>query len=195
MYSRTTHTTLLAKLRDPSDISAWDEFCERYGDLILAFARGQGLQAADCDDVLQDVLLILTGSMPRFVYDPEKGKFRSFLKTVTLRAVFKKFRQKRGGEEQEPDEEALEALEGDPAAGARWEEEWRQYHLRSAMKRIATEFNESDQAAFRLYALEQRSAADTAQAVGLSVDGVYQTKSRIVARLSALIELQVKEEG
>ena len=76
-----------------------------------------------------------------------------------------------------------------------WEEEWRQYHLRFAMKRIDSEFNEADRAAFRLYAVDQKPALEAAQALGLTVDQVYQAKSRILARLSALVEAQVREEG
>ena len=195
MYGLTTHTELLQKLKNEGDATAWDEFCDRYGALIRSFARGQGLQDADCDDVLQEVLVALTSSMQGFEYDPARGKFRSYLKTLTLRAVFKKFRQKERSPGKEVEEDALHAVEVAPEVDARWEEEWRQYHLRFAMKRIDSEFNEADRAAFRLYAIERRPAASTAEALGLSVDQVYQAKSRVLARLSALIEAQVKEEG
>ena len=195
MRAYTTHITLLDRLKDEHAHSAWDEFCERYGDLIRSFARREGLQASDCDDVLQEVLVALTGSMRRFEYDPELGKFRSYLKTITLRAIFKRFRQKQRVGEQAPHDEAARGAAADPETDARWEDEWRQYHLRQAMGTIEAEFGESDRAAFRLYALSQRSAPETAEALGLSVDQVYQAKSRIMARLAKVIESQIADEG
>ena len=78
---------------------------------------------------------------------------------------------------------------------ARWEAEWRQYHLRLAMTRIRAEFNAQDVAAFEAYAAGDRAAADVASSLGLSVDQVYQAKSRILRRLKAVIAEQTADEG
>ena len=192
MGSYTTHITLLERLSGEGSASAWREFCDRYGPVIRGFARRWGAQPADCDEVVQDVLTALTKAMPGFQYDPAKGKFRSYLKTVTLRALGKKSRQKRG------DVSLDEGIHADPEGSAsdeHWEEEWRQYHLRMAMRTIAVEFNGQDRVAFEDYALRGRDAGETAEALGLSVDQVYQAKSRILKRLTQLIETQVKDEG
>ncbi len=189
----TTHTTLLARLAEGVDPSAWREFCDRYGELIRSFARQRRLQSADCDDVLQDVLMALTQSMPQFRYDPTKGKFRSYLKTVVMHAISRRIRQRGGGL-------PLDTIgEGDvsPSADAEqvWEAEWRQYHLRQAMRTIEAELSPTDRTAFARYALRGEDARKTAQSLGLSVDQVYQAKSRILKRLSQIIEQQVREEG
>ncbi|MFI4897595.1 MAG: sigma-70 family RNA polymerase sigma factor [Phycisphaerales bacterium JB059] len=195
MTAYTTHITLLGKLGEDANPAAWNEFCDRYGELIRSFARRQGLQASDCDDVLQDVLVALAGSMSRFEYDPDKGKFRSYLKTITLRAIYKKFRQKQQPSRQEPIGDGVLNATSDPETDERWEQEWRQHHLRQAMRTIDTEFSDADRAAFRLYALGGRGAKETAEALGMSVDRVYQAKSRIMNRLGALVETQVQDEG
>jgi RNA polymerase sigma-70 factor (ECF subfamily) len=191
----TTHATLLAKLHVGADPAAWAEFCDRYSELIRAFARRQGLQAADCDEVLQDVLLALTQSMPGFEYDPARGKFRSYLKTVVLHAVYRRFCQKRGAVNLEDIEAAVRTATGDVAVEEAWETEWRQYHLRLALKAVSAEFNDADRAAFEAYAIRGDAADEVAAANGLSVDQVYQAKSRILRRLSKVIEQQVAEEG
>jgi RNA polymerase sigma-70 factor, ECF subfamily len=197
---QTTHATLLARLGSSEDPLAWREFCSRYGDLIREFARRQSLQPADCDDVLQDVLMALTKAMPGFDYDPARGKFRSYLKTVTLRAIFAKRRQKVnqvpllecGGRESTGD---ADPPCNDSDFDEQWDAEWRQYHLRQAMDVIRAEFNEADLRAFQLYAVEGQSAAESAKSLNMSLDQVYQAKSRILRRLSAVIEQQVLEEG
>jgi RNA polymerase sigma-70 factor (ECF subfamily) len=187
----TTHTTLLQKLSAGSDPTAWREFCDRYGELIRNFARRRGLQSSDCDDVVQEVLLGLSKAMPDFVYDPAKGTFRGYLKTFVSRAVFKRFRQKR------PDagQSEVERVAAESTEEEIWEEEWRDYHIRIAMRAIDAEFGPRHRAAFESYAVDGRGAAETAEMLGLSVDNVYQIKSRILRRLTELIEGQVQEEG
>lgn len=195
MFAHTTHASLLQRLAANADPDAWSEFHERYGELIRAFARRRSLQPADCDDVLQEVLLSLSRAMPGFCYDPSKGKFRGYLKTVTLRAIFKRGAQSRGAVDLEHIEEVTRAAAIDEEIEECWEAEWRQYHVRRAMKLVESEFNEQDRRAFQRYALEARDVKQTAAELGLSVDQVYQAKSRIMKRLAKLIERQVSEEG
>lgn len=204
MLTRSTHISLLNQLRAGIDPGAWREFEARYGDLIRNVAVRRGLQPADCDDVLQDVMVALTKSMPGFDYDPRRGRFRGYLKTICGHIISRKFRQNNrarplldsdstGARSPEAavsalgiDDEQLESL---------WESEWRQYHLRVAMHTIDAEFNERDRMAFACYAIEGRDARDTAATCGVSIDQVYQAKSRILKRLSELIEQQIQEEG
>jgi len=93
MESPSTHLSLLLLLLLASgeDPEAWQVFHERYGELIRDYGRRRGLQASDCDDLLQTVLLSLTKALPAFRYDPEKGSLRGYLKTIALRAIFKRF--------------------------------------------------------------------------------------------------------
>lgn len=195
MYAHTTtHITLLARLSGGGDALAWREFCDRYEELIRGFARRRGVPVTDWDDVVQDVMLALTKALPGFEYDPGKGKFRSYLKTITLHAIFRRSRQNSGaaplgssdGSNIGPSEDESEET---------WEAEWRQYHLRTAMRTIKTEFNPDDLAAFQAYAIAGQEAATVASQLGMSVDAVYQAKSRILRRLSQTIARQVEEEG
>ncbi len=195
MYAQTTHISLLQALATGPHSKAWSEFCDRYGELIRAFARHQGVQPADCDDVLQDVLVSLTRDMPKFEYDPTKGRFRSYLKTVTLHVIFKRFR--RASERQRPEELDTQISDAcnDEGVEHKWEAEWRNYHVRTAMRTIEAEFNENDRLAFQHYAVNGQDVRQTAQTLDMTVEQVYQAKSRITRRLSELIEQQVQEEG
>lgn len=193
MLSQTTHASMLVRVAKGGD-RAWQEFCERYGELIYGFARRRGLQPADCDDVLQDVLATLMGAMPGFEYDPARGRFRAYLKTLTVRAVWKKTCQNRAAAPLEEVGSAAGA-DSDPAIDEMWEAEWRQYHLRRAMAAVAAEFNRADLAAFEQYVRQGKGAKETAEELGMSLDRVYQAKSRILRRLSEHIEVQVEQEG
>jgi RNA polymerase sigma-70 factor (ECF subfamily) len=190
----TTHVSLLARLQDGSDTAAWRAFCDRYEELIRGFARRQGVFGPDADDVVQDVMLSLTKAMPGFTYDPAKGKFRSYLKTVVVRAISARSRQNPAVAPLHDGTQVGPAASED-AAGEPWEVEWRQYHLRQAMKRVRGEFNASDIAAFQAYVNDGRDAAIVARELGVKIDSVYQAKSRVLRRLSQLIAQQIDEEG
>lgn len=191
----TTHTSLLARLAGKQDEAAWREFCARYSDLIRGFAQRQGVRGVDCDDVLQDVLVKLTRSMPSFRFDPSKGKFRSYLKTVVLRCIFDISFQKRGAQPVGDVEREVCAAARDEAVESAWEIEWRRYHLRRAMRIVETEFNARDVAAFRAYGIDGQNVETVAKASSMSTDQVYQAKSRILKRLCGLVDQQIREEG
>ena len=92
-------------------------------------------------------------------------------------------------------EEATRTALGSADVETAWETEWRQHHIARAMRVIAAEFNEANVAAFRAYAIEGREAQNVAATLGMTIGQVYQAKSRILKRLSEIVEKQVEEEG
>ncbi len=191
----TTQTSLLVRLSEGVDPGAWMEFSDRYLQLIKGFGRRYGLQPADCEDAAQEVMLALSKSMGGFTYDPEKGRFRSYLKTVSIRIILGVLSQKRGRQPLRDVDESPEIAFTDPEVEEMWEAEWREYHMRQAMKRIESEFNERDRLCFAEYVVKDRPAVETAEKLGMSLDQVYQAKSRIMKRLALMIAEQVANEG
>lgn len=194
VYAQTTHSALLLQLAEDDNSAAWQEFCVRYGDLIRGVARQHGLQAADADDVLQDVLVSLNKAMRNFSYDRERGRFRSYLRTMTIHALYARLRQKRGEAALPVWRSDTEPVEDD-AFAAVWETEWRQYHLRQAMRTIEAEFNEPARVAFARYGIDGEDVQTVAHDLGLSRELVYQIKSRVLRRLGELVAQQIDEEG
>ena len=190
-----THITLLARLGGPDNAPAWAEFCTRYSNLIKGFARRRGMQEADTEDILQDVLVSLTKSMPGFVYDPSRGLFRSYLKTVVLHAIFKKSCQKSGAVALGEVDSLTQAAAKQPDIDALWESQWRRYHIETAMRSVAAEFSERDREAFERYAVEGQEPEAVAKELSVSIDLVYQIKTRMTRRLAELVRQQVLEEG
>ncbi len=74
----------------------------------------------------------LSKSMPGFRYDPTKGKFRSYLKTVVMHAISKKACQNGVASTAYQMWAASRCPSGEGGYFfAQWEAQWRQYYLRA----------------------------------------------------------------
>ncbi|MEM7622619.1 MAG: sigma-70 family RNA polymerase sigma factor [Planctomycetota bacterium] len=195
MPSNSTHVTLLRALASSESEVVWAEFVDRYGELIRGFARRQGLSTEDREDVLQDVLLALTQAIKQFEYDPAKGRFRSYLKTITLRAIFARHRKAKRSEPRGQELIADADSPVDDQLDADWEDEWRLHHLRRGMLHAQHVASDSDLAAFRAFAIEARPSEEVAGALRISVDQVYQAKSRVLRLIRESVREQIEAEG
>jgi RNA polymerase sigma-70 factor (ECF subfamily) len=90
-----TSKTLLEKLRVFEDRRAWSQFLKLYLPMIRAWGRRFGMQDDDVEELAGRLLAKLVEALPRFDYDPGKGSFRGWLKTVTQREVSNLARERR----------------------------------------------------------------------------------------------------
>ena len=74
-----TRHSLLLRLTDVSDVAAWDEFVVIYEPLIYRLARHKGLQDADAQEVVQEVLLAVSRAVADWDPDRRLGRFRDWL--------------------------------------------------------------------------------------------------------------------
>jgi RNA polymerase sigma-70 factor (ECF subfamily) len=66
-----------------------------YLPMVQAWGRRFGLQDSDLEELTSRLLAKLVNAMPQFDYDPEKGSFRGWLKTITCREVSNLARERR----------------------------------------------------------------------------------------------------
>jgi len=177
-----TSPTLLGRLRQsPDDPAAWNEFSRRYGAMIHRWCRAWGLQPADADDVVQNVLLELSRQMREFVYDPS-GSFRAWLKTVSRRA-WMKFRDSRRRHQAAPGQEKDLSEFCDPAAEndliRRLEEEYERELLERALARVRLRVKPATFDSFRLTALEALSGKEASERIGIPITHVFVAKANV----------------
>src|SRR6478672_2130057 len=87
-----TRLSLIVRLRDPADAEAWRTFIDVYAPAVFAFAKRNGLQAADASDITQEVCRNVSNAMRSFQYDADRGRFRGWLFGV-VRNQLKMFRR------------------------------------------------------------------------------------------------------
>jgi RNA polymerase sigma-70 factor (ECF subfamily) len=180
-----TRPTLILRIRDAEDAEAWQTFVDTYGPLIYRYARQRGLQDADACDITQEVLAEVSRCARRFEYQPERGRFRDWLGTVTRRQLGR-FWQKQGTAG--PGDAALEQLAAAPDEGE-WVAEFHAHVLRTAVERVRPHFEETTWRAFELAWLENRPAAAAAAEMGVPIETVYVAKSRVLKRLEEEVML------
>ena len=73
-----TRASLLIRLGNQSQ-DAWPEFISIYESALYGFCRAKGLQDADVQDVLQDVLTAVMQKLPDWDSDSNRGSFRGWL--------------------------------------------------------------------------------------------------------------------
>jgi RNA polymerase sigma factor (sigma-70 family) len=187
---RVTNKSLLLRLKvgGPTRDVDLHQFHQKYAPIIRGFARNIGAKPQDTEDIIHDVMLGFFALAPRFNYDPEKGRFRGYLKTCVWRLFQSKYRGKqlmkgRSLEEVDADELQVEAA---------WNDSWESEKLHRALALVREEYLSQPQQsktfrAFEQVALLERPAEAVAQDLDMSVASVYQAKSRISRALQAAL--------
>lgn len=184
-----TRLTFIMRLKDRSNSVGWNEFQDRYGELLYRYARSVGASHADAEDSVQEVVLYLFKAMDGFEYDARKGRFRGYLRSSVVRALAR--RNKREAKQATPiDPKNFDfvAAKTEAGADAKWEREWRMHRLRWALRSVASEFEENTMKAFELHVLGGLAADETAQEMGISKASVYQAKTRVLKRVRAQLK-------
>ncbi len=191
-----THPSLLVRIREPRDAEAWTTFVRVYGPLIYRHCRRRGLQDADAAEVTQEALLQVSRSIRRFEYQPERGRFRDWLGTLTRHRVQRFLKRQAGrvaGTDNLP-EGGFEDLAA-PEQDAGWTEEFQAHLLQTALAHIRPHFEEHTWQAFQGVWLEDRSATEVAQTLGQKLDWVYMAKSRVLKRLREEVQALAEDSA
>lgn len=196
--SSETRATLVLRLRDSNDHDAWSEFLRDYGPMLYRFVRSRGLQDADAADIVQDVFRRVGTAIRRLEYDKEKGGFRAWLFAITRNRLYTYFEKRKRSGPSGNDTAQLELLSQTADDRNELSEQWELEHLRSlaaiALKVVEANSESKTWSAFRITAVEGRSAAEAAEQLSMSTGAVYVAKSRVTAKLRAEIQRLQNEE-
>ncbi len=183
--SRSTHASLLFRLRDLHDTGAWQLFVSTYAPLIYRYCRRQGLQEADTADVTQEVLSQVTRSIATFDYQPERGRFRDWLGAVVRSKVARHHQNRARRKTAWTDQASSGALDEVIASeiDSEWADEFNAHLLQVALERIKADFEETNWRAFEMVWIENKGSAEAASTLGMTPSAVYVSKWRVLKRL------------
>lgn len=197
-----TRITLIERIKDTSNNSAWEDFVSVYKKMIINWAIYMGCSQSMAEDVFQESIISLLGNLPNFEYNPTKGRFRGYLKTLVYRRVKDAFRRKKltyenelsnddgpvnfingVGDIHEPEEAQLDLM---------WVTSVVSHALKNAKNKVDSLTYES----FRLYAIENLKVSEVCKKLGINKEGtVYQQKSRFLKLVSKELDELLKDWG
>lgn len=186
-----TSPSLLASLADPArDEASWERFVEVYAPHVLRWCRRHGLQESDAADVAQEVILRFWRQATAFRYD--KGKtFRGYLQRIVIGAVSDWSDRRRADRLATGDAAAQENLWSTAAREeltARIEAAYDVELLAVAMREVEARVKPHTWQAFRMLALEDRSGAEVAAALGIEVNTAYVARAKVQRMIRAAVD-------
>jgi RNA polymerase sigma-70 factor (ECF subfamily) len=179
----TTRLSFIERLRNRNDTRTWADFHQRYGELLLSYARRTGASRETAEDAVQEASMYLFKALHGFQRYARKGSFRAYLRASVVHALERRNGMKAAQETTLDPRTLDEFARSDPSADAAWQREEYLHRIRLGLRAIAHEFAPVTLEAFRLHALANRSVAEIAEHLGISKESVYQAKSRVLKRL------------
>ncbi|MCA9298750.1 MAG: sigma-70 family RNA polymerase sigma factor, partial [Phycisphaerales bacterium] len=176
-------------IRDREDHAAWETYDAIYRPMLVRFAVAQGLGGADVDDVVQHCMRAIAEHVGAFEYDPERGRFKAWLKTVAANHA-RNLRRRRT-------EVAIgdDMLREMPDLDETFDRLWDQEHLWNCLRRLAAEVEPRTFEAFRMHVIEDRPVEAVAAELGLDRNNLYTIKWRLTSRLGDLMREVLGDAG
>jgi RNA polymerase sigma factor (sigma-70 family) len=182
--SPSTSLTLLAQLRQRDQPDAWERFVQLYRPLLHTWAKRQGFQDADADDLTHEVLIKLMGALPHYVRG-EKDSFRGWLYRLTANQCRDFCR--RVATRPLPGADGLSGVPEEPVLGEFEETQYRKALIANGLKVIKDEFEANTWMAFEQTRIQNRETKEVATELGMTPAAIYSAQSRILARLRDVI--------
>jgi RNA polymerase sigma factor (sigma-70 family) len=193
----TTRFTLLARLVEPANQAAWEEFVAVYEPAVYGFARKKGLQDADARDLCQDVLRAVSLAIQRWSPDPNRGSFRAWMfriaRNMLINFVASGKRRVAGAGDSAVQQALVEAPARKNGDSELYETEYRRQLFVWAAGEVEGEFTASTWQAFWRTAIEGRDTKTVASELDMTAGAVYIARSRVIARLRERIEVFERE--
>ena len=194
-----TSVTLLRTLRETQsgvDDAAWARFVDMYGTVVYHLVRmlSPGISDADTDEAVQDVFVRLACILRAGAYDPARGKFRTYLSTLTRRLLIDRYRESARRQGRQIGLEAADdiAFENDP--GEWMDAKWRVACRMAAERRVMEESAISGQSR-ELWSLivEGVPVKEAARRLGIPANTASKIKRRIEERILVLVRMYERE--
>lgn len=179
--SFTTHFSVLEGIKD-NDNKAWERFFAVYSPLIRLHGKDCGLRSEHLDDLVQNVMLSLVEQIQSFQYDPNRGRFRDYLRHIIrarscdmLRDIYKQ----ECFQKMDKPESILDDL---------FQTEWEEHIRRSSVEKLKDEVSAKHFQIFQLLDIQNRKVHDVARFFKLPEATIYSIRNRTEEKLKQIAE-------
>ncbi|MFQ5430192.1 MAG: sigma-70 family RNA polymerase sigma factor [Phycisphaerae bacterium] len=178
----TTRPSLLVRLKDNRDAVAWGEFDAIYRPMLHRFARRFGADAPEAEDIVQHCMTAVHEHISSFDYDPEKGRFKSWLRTLVNNRMRNLLRRRRERRAESGDLRELRSPDANPEEV--FERIWMDEHLKHCLCLVSADVEERTFRAFQYYVIEERPIEEVCRELEMTPNQVHKSKYRLTKKLS-----------
>lgn len=182
LTSYTTHSSFLKRIQSEKD-EAWLEFHEKYAGMIYRIGQKRGLTKEECNDLMTDVMVIFWKKVDSFIYDRERGLFRSYLARIAHFAAINLFSGRK--------EEKMyfsEGTEYPPEIDQIYMDEWRDYILSKALEDLQMIVDTETYQVFYMLFVQERPVSEIVTVTRKTANNIYVIRSRCISKLKKIIE-------
>jgi RNA polymerase sigma factor (sigma-70 family) len=185
-----TRASLLARLKSIASEESWSEFFNLYWKLIYNTAVRQGLSDVEAQEVVQETMIKLSKSLPKFSYDPAQGSFKGWLMTQTHCRIIEQWRRRKtfvplACVENSLPSESFQEL---------WDAEWKQNLINVAVEHVKARTNPKIFQVYEFCVLQEQGALRTSSMLKVSLSSVYVIVHRLNKALKKEIERILRKQ-
>lgn len=182
-----TTASILRRLSDSRDDSAWNLLCARFHAPIARFARRMGVPSAACEDVAQETLMAALQAYRRGTYDAGRGRLHRWMFGIAYRCALNSLRREGARREETPPASSfLGGIPDEASASQAFDLEWERELLAQCERSARADFEPATFRAYELVVRSDRAPADVARELGLPPQSVYNAKHRVLKRIREL---------
>lgn len=182
-----TSLSLLDRVSSSADQEAWERLVAIYHPLLERWLRSYEVQAADADDLIQEVLTAVLQEVGSFDHNRRAGAFRAWLRRILVNRVRNFWRSRNYAPRASGTSSLLDRinqLEDDSSGLSRvWNAEHDRHVMAQLVESVRPRVQPQTWEAFRRQVFEGQRADVVAEDLGISLSAVYVARSRVLAIL------------
>lgn len=186
-----TRASLILRLQDAADRTAWDEFTAIYAPVVFNVATSRGFQVADAENLVQEVFMAVANSISDWLQRKDRGSFRAWLLRIARNAAVDMLTRKSSrslGSDGSAAQQYLGNLPAPSELSSALDLEYERKVLQWALERVRNVFAEHTWQAFVLTSIDEMSVEDAALKLNTRPGKIYVARSRVMARIRELVQ-------
>jgi RNA polymerase sigma-70 factor, ECF subfamily len=194
-WRETTHTatraSLILRLQDAADVAAWDEFAAIYGPVVYRVATRRGFQAADAENLVQEVFLAVANSVSPWLERNDRGRFRPWLLRIARNAAVDMLTERATrplGRDGSAGEQLLANLSDGGELSSQLDWEYERTVFRWAAEQVRGVVEAHTWEAFWLTSVDGLTVDEAAARLQTRPGNIYFARSRVMTRLKDLVQ-------
>ena len=186
-----TRASLILRLKDAEDDAAWDEFAAIYAPVIFRVATSRGFQAADAENLIQEVFLAVANSVSKWLEREDRGRFRAWLLRIARNESVDMLTRRATrplGRNGSTTDRVLTNLPARDELSSALDLEYERAVFHRAAEQVRAIVSEKTWNAFWLTNIDGLPVTEVARRLNIRRGNVYVCRSRVMSRIKQLIE-------